>query len=61
MANVFKYKHKVPDEYFAFLDEVPLESPAIGNYNYRSFLLAYLSYQYVKKGNTTINPFFSTI
>lgn len=49
-GNVFKLKYGIQDEFFEFLDEVPLNVETIGNYWSREFLKAYLDYKHQQAG-----------
>ncbi len=55
-GNVFKNKYKIQDDFFDFLNEVPLQASQIGNYYYRHFLQAYFSYEN-EKSNTEKDPY----
>ena len=45
-GHVFKGKHGVTDDFYSFMDEVPLNTTSIGNYWYREYLLAYICLLY---------------
>ena len=48
-GNVFKNRYSLTDDYFDFVNEIPLQSDQIGNEWYREFLLAYFDFQNFKK------------
>ncbi len=56
-GSVLKNKHKLTDEWFSFLDEVPINSKMIGNYRYRDFLMAYFNYLITKEIDQPQNPY----
>ena len=43
-GHIYKNKYKLDDSFFSFLDEVPVQNEAIGNFWYRRFLLAYCNH-----------------
>ena len=43
-GHIYKNKYKLDDSFFTFLDEVPVQNEAIGNFWYRQFLLAYCNH-----------------
>ena len=51
-GDVFRNRFGITEDFFDFLDEVPLQNESIGNYWYRQFLQAYLCFQYAKTENT---------
>ena len=59
-GHVFKGKHQVTDDFYDFIDEVPLNTTAIGNYWYREYLLAYINYKNLLSGNTA-KPYDATV
>ena len=47
-GKVFKNRYNLTDDYFDFVDEIPLQSDEVGNAWYREFLIAYFDYQNFK-------------
>lgn len=47
-GNVFKNRYSLTEDYFDFVNEIPLHSDQIGNEWYREFLVAYFDYQCLK-------------
>jgi len=56
-GTIFKNKHSIPDSFMNFMDEVSLQNDQIGNYRYREFILAFLSYAANKDKESGIEPF----
>lgn len=48
--HVFKNKHRVSDEFYSEVSDVPLNGDVISNYWFRQFLLAHLGYLYEQSG-----------
>lgn len=43
-GHIYKNKYKLDDTFFTFLEDVPVQNEAIGNFWYRQFLLAYCNH-----------------
>ncbi len=43
-GHIYKNKYKLDDSFFTFLEEVPVQNEAIGNFWYRQFLLAFCNH-----------------
>ena len=55
-GSVYKNKYQLTDEFFSFLEDLPLQNDQISNYWYRQFLLAYVNYRQQKEDKNT-NPY----
>ncbi len=56
-GTVFKNKHQIPDDFMTFLNEIAIQNEHIGNYRYREFTMAHLSYQTNKSKNSPLNQY----
>ena len=56
-GTIFKNKHAVPETFMNFLDELSIQNSQVGNYRYREFLLAFLSYAANKDKESAIEPY----
>ena len=56
-STIFKNKHSIPDSFMSFMDEISLQNDQLGNYKYREFILAYLSYAANKDKTSGIEPY----
>ena len=55
-GNVYKNKYQLTDEFFSFLEELPLQNDQISNYWYRQFLMSYVNYRQLKEDKDA-NPY----
>lgn len=56
-GHVFRNRYSITDEYFDFVNEIPLQSNQLGSEWYREFLLAYFDHQNFKQSDDSRSPF----
>ncbi len=56
-GTIFKNKHSIPESFMNFMDEISVQNSQVGNYRYREFVLAFLSYAANKDKDSGIEPY----
>ncbi len=56
-GNVYKNRYRLSDDYYQFLNEIPLQSEHIGNFWYRQFLQAYFNHLQMQQNSSSTYPY----